>query len=443
MEQWNDDDLVAAVAKVLRQKQITQRETMMLSVLKNRFEDPSITAITNLDLSVEILRYQGTIDDSLLAKYYAIIYNMEITEPSLQDGFWLDLLVAIIKRYLQFPKADWYLLRFFKAINYQFSLDQLNFAKEVVEDIFFLPTQRDPDYPDTISGLPKVRRVLEDQLVSVMPMKPSPTYVIAKPSTVTWDSIPRLTHLDTIPMFTSGLTVTERPHSVRDLVNNLSQASSEEMIKFIMQQTTAVQETDINLEQAMRQQLQSMDAERLRDFYLTLMIPGYYIPLVRSLQEDSSLFQLMGPVNNYNDLTINSVEDAYQHFQYGGTRMFTDLLSEYDPYEDEMKSNWFTGSCDQCYHRIQKYTHAVRRPLLLGGWRGCFCDFDCVRAWLERHFEDNDLSESEEALTYALVAQFEEDLNKHGIWDDSQGIIIQLLIQDGVRPSPEASTVAD
>jgi hypothetical protein len=41
--------------------------------------------------------------------------------------------------------------------------------------------------------------------------------------------------------------------------------------------------------------------------------------------------------------------------------------------------DWFKESCDVCLRKIAKRWHSVRRPLLHGGWQGCYCSIKCVK----------------------------------------------------------------
>jgi hypothetical protein len=65
--------------------------------------------------------------------------------------------------------------------------------------------------------------------------------------------------------------------------------------------------------------------------------------------------------------------------------MFYCVCIEDIDYEDTSYLNevedpqaWFHGSCEHCERKIRKFRHAVRFPVLGGGWIGCFCSFDCL-----------------------------------------------------------------
>ena len=392
MDQLTDADMIEMVGEQLEKEQLLHINKMRILAIKDKFEDPALTANPNRKMDVEILRYQGTINDDLLKKYYRLMFTLVHNQDT---TVYLDLLVAIVKRYLQFPKADWYLIRYFKAIDYEFTLRELWYVKDFIDDLFITPDNREADYEDTIAGLPKIVRLLEEKFVDIMPFSKTPDYI--RDEAISIKQLPTLSQL-----------VSDNNIKIDD---NVSRQGMMQFMSNMLRETLADQK-DLPL---VLSRFESMKLEDLRRLYLSAVVPGQYIPLIKDLQKDEQLFRALGPVNVYNDNVVDTVENAHLNFEYGGARMFTDLLSEYDTFDDEMQQEWFTGSCEQCYHRIAKYQYAVRRPLILGGWRGCFCDFDCVRAWLEYYFDNNDTSEADEALTYALVAQYEKAIARIGI----------------------------
>lgn len=114
-----------------------------------------------------------------------------------------------------------------------------------------------------------------------------------------------------------------------------------------------------------------------------------------SLYDDSVVFQELGPVNSqfthHSQLLTNSKCN-----KYGGCRMFTcteyETMTEqgddYDIMDQHMViSDWFRGSCDKCSRRIGKRHYAVRQPLLHGGWRGCYCSFECLEKIITNNHE--------------------------------------------------------
>lgn len=46
--------------------------------------------------------------------------------------------------------------------------------------------------------------------------------------------------------------------------------------------------------------------------------------------------------------------------------------------EDEEISDWFEGKCEECKKKILYRENCVRRPLLGGRWKGCYCSYECM-----------------------------------------------------------------
>jgi len=135
------------------------------------------------------------------------------------------------------------------------------------------------------------------------------------------------------------------------------------------------------------------------------------------LNFNKQLFQWLGPSNV--QMSENLLIDDICH-KYGGCRMLTcveyeqqylndDSVDSFDVnYQDDAfdKTEWFTGSCDVCFNKIQFKHYAVRLPLWRGGWLGCYCSWDCVRKTLNN-----------EIVTADLIDTFEAQLNTIGIQD--------------------------
>ena len=132
---------------------------------------------------------------------------------------------------------------------------------------------------------------------------------------------------------------------------------------------------------------------------------------------DDNIFRLVGPANTMvgADLTISDTDPCVI---YGGCRMLTcvDFENQYDDGDyvdldaDETQNsyghiNWFKGSCNFCHNTIPYPHYAVRKPILYGGWQGCFCSWECVQ---------NSLLESESPIL-ALIPQFQNQLLTIGI----------------------------
>lgn len=119
---------------------------------------------------------------------------------------------------------------------------------------------------------------------------------------------------------------------------------------------------------------------------------------------------------------------------YGGCRMFeclhhvnTDMVYMNNTSMNNTSKNksmnkpWFKGKCDICPKSMKSYHHAVRRPILTGGWQGCYCSWDCVRKFYMNvlHYEDSyETQIDREYDMYDMhIDYFEERYEKEGVED--------------------------
>jgi hypothetical protein len=126
--------------------------------------------------------------------------------------------------------------------------------------------------------------------------------------------------------------------------------------------------------------------------------------------DDTEHIRRLGPANMSHDHITGSGPCQ----RYGGCRMLT--CCEYEsetsdslPHDIMMMDehvtpvNWWRKRCDSCHTRIAKREYAVRQPLVGGGWRGCYCSFDC-------------LPQTDE-LTTTLIEAVQQQLSDVGIYD--------------------------
>lgn len=91
---------------------------------------------------------------------------------------------------------------------------------------------------------------------------------------------------------------------------------------------------------------------------------------------DIPLFREYGPVNALYSVVKHTCDHPCS--KNGGCRML--LCNEFEDTDtdtDEI-SDWFTGVCEECNSIISSFWHALRMPLKHGGWKGCFCSFQCL-----------------------------------------------------------------
>jgi len=129
---------------------------------------------------------------------------------------------------------------------------------------------------------------------------------------------------------------------------------------------------------------------------------------------DIPLFREFGPVNTIYTSNPNLVESTHQCVKYGGCRMllcteFEDMYSDGEEIDimaiDYTINDWFRGSCDKCLQKIGKRHYAVRQPLRHGGWKGCYCSFECMK------------SNINDPHTALMVGRIKEQLSIIGIRD--------------------------
>lgn len=122
------------------------------------------------------------------------------------------------------------------------------------------------------------------------------------------------------------------------------------------------------------------------------------------------LFRTLGPSNPYYDLST-------EELKHGGGRMFERSIYDYDSeHEDnDERQEWFEGFCWECNNRIRRRWHAIRRPIKYGGWKGCYCTWDCLH-------DSIDKSNYSELENHILSDLFREQIDEIGIYDRDKGI---------------------
>lgn len=128
------------------------------------------------------------------------------------------------------------------------------------------------------------------------------------------------------------------------------------------------------------------------------------------LQDDTELFRILGPANP-------SIASGVQELRYGGWRMFSCTKFDFNSEEDKIE-DWFTGgeqgsmsgNCMQCRSKILARHLAVRLPHWSGGWKGCFCSWDCAWYWSTEQEPTNELSRM-------LLSKYSKQVSEIGIQD--------------------------
>ena len=79
-------------------------------------------------------------------------------------------------------------------------------------------------------------------------------------------------------------------------------------------------------------------------------------------------------------------------------------------YDPSVGMTWFTGKCDGCNGFIPDLSHTIRFPHRHGGWKGCYCSFECLLS------EPPYIIEDEENILLNIMKQ---NINHIGIMDRS------------------------
>jgi len=164
---------------------------------------------------------------------------------------------------------------------------------------------------------------------------------------------------------------------------------------------------------------------------MKILGPEYHRMVTKKeITQDLEYFKLYGPLNAYNGYPHEEREADDICSKYGGCRML--LCNDFDNYDDNEidlynrdldelatlalidqsnsldsdeieKKDWFIGICMECHEKIEKKHYALRMPQLDGGWKGCYCSFEC----LEEGTEDID----------TFSARMKDQLEQHGIYE--------------------------
>lgn len=194
---------------------------------------------------------------------------------------------------------------------------------------------------------------------------------------------------------------------------------------------------DIKKQEESRQILTRRYAIATLEEKYNMLEPILKIEYRKGLETDVEIFRIMGPCNAILDvdLDINHICT-----KYGGCRMFTCVDFEYwdneDPDAELGDPEWFTGVCDWCTAKIRNRYYALRRPLLKGGWQGCYCSIGCLKDEIEQTYSSQDI------MAKLLVEILEAQLTKYGIYDRKIYGEPELIINPGDEEISDAERMA-
>lgn len=146
------------------------------------------------------------------------------------------------------------------------------------------------------------------------------------------------------------------------------------------------------------------------------VLPYIQIEKMRALDQNVEYFRILGPVNpQVGRVYLDQNDPCYI---YGGCRMF--ICNHYEQDEEvDILVDWFSGHCDYCLRTIKTRFRAIRFPLKLGGWVGCFCTVECLLGWGELEPKDDDLDRQ-------MIANLETRLMEYGIYDRPEHRLLEL-----------------
>ncbi|MNK95328.1 hypothetical protein D3C87_1155600 [compost metagenome] len=147
---------------------------------------------------------------------------------------------------------------------------------------------------------------------------------------------------------------------------------------------------------------------------MKILAPIFAEKELAELQDDTILFRIFGPANPMYNSNPSQMS-------LGGCRMFTCSVFDFDS-EEQVYTDWFTGSCDTCMRRIRKRSHAVRLPRATGGWLGCHCSIKCLKKQMNIRESEYNVTE---LPTRSMVDTLEEQLLSIGI---QEGVVEDYLL---------------
>ena len=133
-------------------------------------------------------------------------------------------------------------------------------------------------------------------------------------------------------------------------------------------------------------------------------------PFIKNEIEKNALdvFRLYGPENRY---PFSSSEDLKDY----RSRMLKCDYFEIDP--DTGESSAYDGVCWRCSLHLKHKWYSVRAPMLGGGWKGWFCNWECMSEWVNDIYEPNFSKDTEVDQIYELIHVMKSLVEKFGIWD--------------------------
>lgn len=314
------------------------------------------------------------------------VRNLRNLYAGLGDQGYHSLILPLITGYQQDKNAALYA----QTLEEVFAIDlDEQFIRQILEYL----KNSEMDGP----GVVAIQRYLRNKLDRVSEYAPIPNYV--RDYDILVSDLPRL----------------EKKPIDPDLPNELI---ADYLLTRIDNYLVIEEEEPGQAKQALIDRLERMNEIEKKAFVDLFQVDEEEIARIRA---DRDIFRVYGPVNPYpdTDFSILTTDEGQPDVNviFGGARMFTDNSLEYDYENDLPVDDWFRGYCLQCSRRIRNYHHAVREPLLTGGWRGCYCSFDCVLKFIELDTESDPDLYNLYTLRVNLLRVVDQDIAEIGIAD--------------------------
>lgn len=131
--------------------------------------------------------------------------------------------------------------------------------------------------------------------------------------------------------------------------------------------------------------------------------------------DDTVIFREYGPVNTMCKFDLHNHDPNHDCIKFGGCRMLLckefETNHEYDDVDiltiDEHQTyiDWYSQQCQVCEKTIAERHYAIRKPLLHGGWLGCYCSFECLKQTVK------------DSQTLLMIDRIKQQLDTIGIRD--------------------------
>lgn len=312
--------------------------------------------------------------------------NLRNLYAGLADQGYHSLIIPMITAYQQDPNAALYA----QTLEEVFAID---LDEGFIRELLRYMENSDMDGP----GIRALQRYFRSKLERVSEYAPMPTYI--HDYDIEIRNLPHLEKRDVDPELPDELIA---DYLMTQLDNYL----------------VVEEESPGSAKQALIERLGQMNDIERRSFVNLFQVDQEEVVRIRANRD---IFRVYGPVNPYSDtdFSILTTDDGEPDVNviFGGARMFTDNSLEYDYENDLPVEDWFRGYCLQCSKRIRAYHHAIREPILQGGWRGCYCSFDCVHEFIKLDTEEDETLYNIYVLRVNLLRVVDQDMAEIGIAD--------------------------